>query len=188
MISTGSLPLWNLYGCETDMMIGYHAVPVIVDAYLKGIGDFDAEKALRACVSSADRDDYRGIGLYKKYGYIPYDMEKESLSKTLEYAYDDYCIARMAKKKKRKLRKGFTSVRNHFAIYIIPRLLLCSREIVKVNLSPALRQKTIPNILHREQCMAVFLVCSAGSDGLIGLLGSKDRFAEKARQYVCLCS
>ena len=135
----GSLPLWNLYGCETDMMIGYHAVPVIVDAYLKGIGDFDAEKALQACVSSADRDDYRGIGLYKKYGYIPYDMLMTIIASP-EW---------LKKWGKRKLRKGFTSVRNHFAIYIIPRLLLCSREIVKVNLSPALRQKTIPSILQR---------------------------------------
>ena len=63
-----------LFRSETDMMIGYHAVPVIVDAYLKGIGDFDAEKALEACVDTANLDDYRGIGLYKKLGYIPYNL------------------------------------------------------------------------------------------------------------------
>lgn len=86
------------------MMIGYHSVPVIVDAYLKGIGDFDAKKALEACVATANIDSYRGIGLYKKYGYVPYNVtdqynsENWSLSKTLEYAYDDYCIARMAEK------------------------------------------------------------------------------------------
>lgn len=67
----GALPLWNLYGWETNMMIGYHAVPVIVDAYLKGIGDFNAEKALEACIATANRDDYRGIGDYKKLGYVP---------------------------------------------------------------------------------------------------------------------
>ena len=60
----GRLPLWPLWGAETEMMIGYHAVPVIVDAYLKGIGDFDAEKALEACVASADMDSYRGVGPY----------------------------------------------------------------------------------------------------------------------------
>ncbi|MDL2221970.1 GH92 family glycosyl hydrolase [Parabacteroides sp. OttesenSCG-928-N08] len=93
----GSLPLWNMWASETDMMIGYHAVPVIVDAYLKGIGNFDAEKALEACIISANRDDYHGIGAYKKLGYIPYTEVKEwSMSKTLEYAYDDHCIARMA--------------------------------------------------------------------------------------------
>ncbi|MBR5298074.1 MAG: GH92 family glycosyl hydrolase, partial [Parabacteroides sp.] len=68
---SGALPLWNLYGWETNMMIGYHAIPVIVDAYLKGIGDFDPEKALDACVVTANRDDYQGIGDYKKWGYVP---------------------------------------------------------------------------------------------------------------------
>ena len=96
----GRLPVWNFYGSETDMMIGYHAVPVIADAYLKGIGDFDAEKALAACVATANLDNYRDIGLYKKLGYIPYNVtdsynaENWSLSKTLEYAFDDYCIDR----------------------------------------------------------------------------------------------
>lgn len=93
----GRLPVWNFYGNESDMMIGYHSVPVIVDACLKGIGDFDADKALEACVATANIDDYRGIGLYKKYGYIPYNLEKESLSKTIEYSYDDWCIAQLAK-------------------------------------------------------------------------------------------
>lgn len=104
----GRLPVWNFYGSETDMMIGYHAVPVIVDAYLKGIGDFDADKALAACVATANLDNYRGIGLYKKLGYIPYNVtdhynaENWSLSKTLEYAFDDYCIAEMANKMGKK--------------------------------------------------------------------------------------
>lgn len=93
----GRLPVWTFYGNESDMMIGYHSVPVILDAYNKKIGDFDAEKALEACVATADKDDYRGIGLYKKYGYIPYNLEKESLSKTIEYSYDDWCIAQLAK-------------------------------------------------------------------------------------------
>ena len=66
--------------------------------------DFDAEKALKACVATANLDNYRGIGLYKKLGYIPYNIKDEynadnwSLSKTLEYAFDDYCIAEMARK------------------------------------------------------------------------------------------
>ena len=100
----GRLPVWNFYGSETDMMIGYHAVPVIVDAYLKGIGNFDPKKALEACVATANLDNYRGIGAYKELGYVPfnekdsYNAENWSLSKTLEYAYDDYCIARMAEK------------------------------------------------------------------------------------------
>ncbi|MDO5571795.1 MAG: GH92 family glycosyl hydrolase [Bacteroidales bacterium] len=94
----GMLPVWNFYGNETDMMIGYHSVPVIVDAYLKGVGTFDAKEALAACIATANNDSYRAIGEYKKYGYIPYDKENESVSKTIEYSFDDYCIAVMAEK------------------------------------------------------------------------------------------
>ena len=110
----GRLPVWNFWGSETDMMIGYHAVPVIVDAYLKGIGDFDAEKALEACVATANIDEYRGIGSYKTKGYVPYNVEDKynaenwSLSRTLEYAFDDFCIAEMAKK------MGKTELANEF--------------------------------------------------------------------------
>ena len=110
----GRLPVWNFWGSETDMMIGYHAVPVIVDAYLKGIGDFDAEKALQACVATANIDEYRGIGSYKTKGFIPfnvtdeYNAENWSLSRTLEYAFDDFCIAEMAKK------MGKTELANEF--------------------------------------------------------------------------
>ena len=98
----GRLPVWNMWGSETDMMIGYHSVPVIADAYLKGIKGFDAEKALEACVATANCDEYRGIGFYKKNGYVPYDVtdpynaDNWAMSRTLEYAFDDYCIARMA--------------------------------------------------------------------------------------------
>ena len=98
----GRLPVWNMWGSETDMMIGYHSVPVIADAYLKGFTGFDAEKALAACVATADCDSYRGIGFYKENGYVPYDVtdpynaDNWAMSRTLEYAYDDHCIARMA--------------------------------------------------------------------------------------------
>jgi len=93
----GLLPVWELAGNETNCMIGYHAVPVIVDAYLKGIDGFDAEKAYAAIRSSAEQD-HAGLKYYREYGYIPAEMEGEAISKTLEYAYDDWCIAMMAKK------------------------------------------------------------------------------------------
>ena len=98
----GRLPVWNMWGSETDMMIGYHSVPVIADAYLKGFTGFDAEKALAACVATANSDEYRGIGLYKEKGFVPYDIvdpynaDNWAMSRTLEYAFDDHCIARMA--------------------------------------------------------------------------------------------
>ncbi len=92
----GRLPVWELAGNETECMIGYHSVPVIVDAYMKGLRDFDIEKAYEAMKHSADLDLF-GLRSYKKYGYIPAEDESESVSKTLEYAYDDWCIAQMAK-------------------------------------------------------------------------------------------
>ncbi|MDP1622229.1 MAG: GH92 family glycosyl hydrolase [Bacteroidales bacterium] len=92
----GMLPVWELSGNETGCMIGYHAVPVIADAWLKGIRGYDGEKALNAMKNSAEQD-HLGLKYYKSKGYIPADREGESVSKTLEYAYDDWCIAMMAK-------------------------------------------------------------------------------------------
>ncbi len=92
----GQLPVWELAGNYTGCMIGYHSVPVIVDAWMKGIKGFDAEEAFRAMKHSAMQD-HLGLAAYKKYGYIPSDKESASVSKTLEYAYDDWCIAQMAK-------------------------------------------------------------------------------------------
>jgi predicted alpha-1,2-mannosidase len=92
----GELPVWELSGNETGCMIGYHSVPVIADAYLKGIRGFDADMALEAMRHSAEQD-HLGLADYRSKGFIPGDKEGESVSKTLEYAYDDWCIAQMAK-------------------------------------------------------------------------------------------
>ena len=92
----GIMPIWDLSACYTGCMIGYHAVPVIADAYLKGIKNYDTEKALQAMIHSATRDKL-GLESYKNYGFIPVEKESESVSKTLEYAYDDWTIAQMAK-------------------------------------------------------------------------------------------
>ena len=90
------LPVWTLYGNETNTMTGYHSIPVIVEAYQKGIRDFDAEKAYQA-MKTTMMQNARGLKEYKKYGYIPYTLIEESVTITLEYAYDDWCVAQMAK-------------------------------------------------------------------------------------------
>ena len=92
----GIMPIWDLSGCYTGCMIGYHAVPVIADAYLKGLRDYDVDKAFEAMKHSANQDKL-GLESYKSLGYIPVEFESESVSKTLEYAYDDWTIAQMAK-------------------------------------------------------------------------------------------
>ena len=91
----GRLPVWELWGEETDTMIGYHAVSVIADAMAKGIKGFDYEKAYAAAKHSAELDHF-GLAGYKKRGYISMEDENESVSRTLEYAYNDWCIAQMA--------------------------------------------------------------------------------------------
>ncbi len=93
---SGRLPVWELWGNETDCMIGYHSASVIADAYVKGIRGYDAELALKAMVASAMRDE-PGLNAYRSQGYISSEDQAESVSRTLEYAYDDWCIARMAK-------------------------------------------------------------------------------------------
>lgn len=92
----GVLPVWSFHGLETWCMIGYHAVPVIADAYMKGIRGYDADEALQAMVASANYGPYDGIAAYRELGYVPIDEEGEAASKTLEYAYDDWTIAQMA--------------------------------------------------------------------------------------------
>ena len=91
----GRLPVWELASNETDCMIGYHSVSVIADAMAKGIQGFDYEKAFEASKASAMRD-VLGLEAYKKNGFISIDDDHESVSKTVEYAYDDWCIAQMA--------------------------------------------------------------------------------------------
>lgn len=91
----GLLPIWELAGNYTGCMIGYHSIPVITDAYVKGIRGYDAQKVFKAMLHSANQD-HLGLKSYKSLGYIPADHEAESVSKTLEYAYDDWCISKMA--------------------------------------------------------------------------------------------
>ena len=91
----GLLPVWPLWGSETNCMIGYHAIPVIADAYLKGMPGINMEKLYPAMKKSAMQNDF-GIQYLKVYNYIPFDKDNKSVSKTLEYAFDDWCIAQIA--------------------------------------------------------------------------------------------
>ena len=92
------LPIWSFYGNETWCMIGYHAVSVLADMIVKGIPGFDYERAFEAMKTTAMNPHYDCLPEYDSLGWVPFDREKESVSKTLEYAYDDYCIAQAAKK------------------------------------------------------------------------------------------
>lgn len=97
----GKLPIWHLMGNETNCMVGYSAIPVIADAYFKGFKGFDPELALEAMKASSTRDDF-GMNFMKAKGYIPADKEKESVSKAMEYAISDWCVAQMARQMGKK--------------------------------------------------------------------------------------
>lgn len=92
----GILPVWQFQGIETWCMIGYHAVPVLADAIAKNIPGFDKNAALDAMVASARYAPYGNLGEYMKLGYVPVDHDQEAASKTAEYAFDDWTIARTA--------------------------------------------------------------------------------------------
>lgn len=99
----GQLPIWTLAGMETYQMIGLHSMPLITNCYMNGISSFDTEQALKAMVASATIDTcgfsmgyFVGMKNYKKYGYVPCDLEMEATARTLEYAFDDAAIARFA--------------------------------------------------------------------------------------------
>lgn len=182
----GRLPVWNFQGGETDMMIGYHAVPVIVDAYLKGLGDFDAEKALEACVATANIDSYRGIGLYKTLGYVPYDVvdsynaDNWSMSRTLEYAFDDYCIALMAKSLgKKDIADDFFERSRNFRNVFNPETGFMQPKDSKGNWQPDYSPDDYtPHICESNGWQYLWSV-QHDIPSLITLIGGEDKFASR---------
>ncbi len=96
------LPVWSHHGNENWCMTGYHSLPVIADAWMKGIRGFDGNKALNAMVASASAPWFEGVGDYQRLGWVPDEKQGSSASKTLEYAYDDWTVARMAESLGRK--------------------------------------------------------------------------------------
>ena len=176
----GALPLWNLYGWETDMMIGYHAVPVIVDAYLKGIGDFDPVKVLEACVTTANRDDYRSIGFYKEKGYVASDHENWSMSKTMEYAYDDYCIARMAEAMgEKEIADEFYRRSQNYRNVFNPETSFMQPRDSKGNFIPNYDPEAYIEDICESNGWQYYWSVAHDIDGLIELTGGEARFAER---------
>lgn len=183
----GRLPVWNFQGSETDMMIGYHAVPVIVDAYLKGlVDDTTAERALNACVQTANIDSYRQIGEYKERGYVACDKadgtaaDGWSLSKTLEYAFDDYCIAVMAEKmgKKNVADTFYARSRNYRNVFNPATSFMQPRHYNGEFVTPFNPAEYTEDICESNAWQYLWSV-QHDIDGLITLVGGKERFAQK---------
>lgn len=112
------LPIFPIAGNETMTMLGYHAMPVIANAYAAGVRNYDTDKIFEMMKSTAQRDSFGvwmkrtyGTKNYKKFGYVPSELESGAVSKTLEYAFDDYCVAQMAKMLGKKEDYAFYSKR-----------------------------------------------------------------------------
>ncbi|MDD7886881.1 GH92 family glycosyl hydrolase [Flavivirga sp. 57AJ16] len=177
---TDELPIWSMQGSETNMMIGYHAVPVIVDAYFKGF-DFDSELAFRACKASAMVND-RQIDLYKALGYVPVDGQHEnwSVSKTMEYAYDDWCIAMFAKDlgKQEDYEYFLKRSGNWKNLYNEHNSWLQPKDIKGRFIKPFTPKEYTPHFCESNAWQYYWFV-PHNMDGLINKTGGKERFEQK---------
>ncbi|QQS35377.1 MAG: GH92 family glycosyl hydrolase [Ignavibacteriales bacterium] len=179
---TGLLPVWELTGNETNTMIGYHAIPVIADAILKGFNGFDIELAYDAMKTSAMQDK-SDLNFLRELAYIPADKENESVSKTLEYAYDDYCIAMVAKHLNKKddyeyFMKRATNYKNLFNSTIGFMQGKNEDGTWKFPFDPAFSKHTGHDFTEGNSWQYSWFVPHDVS-GLIKLMGGKEKFNQK---------
>ncbi len=185
----GRLPVWNMWASETDMMIGYHAASVITEAILKGIPGINKQEALAECVKTANMDSYRGIGLYKQLGYVPYDVKEPtlgddwSLSRTLEYAYDDACIAALAKAVgKTAIQKEFGKRAQNYRNVYNPSSTFMQPRDSKGNFQPAYSPDDYTSHICESNGWHYMWSVQHDPEGLIKLVGKK-RFVEKLDSF-----
>ena len=176
----GRLPVWIFEGNETDMMMGYHSVPVLIDAYLKGLTDIDGERLLQAAIESAKQQDF-GIGSYQNLGYVPYEEKSWNVSLTLEYAFDDYAIALLAESLgKPQIAEEFYARAQNYSHHFDPKTGFMRAK----SLSGTFRPDFDPTAYHPED------YCEANAwqysffvphdiEGMIALYGGEASFANK---------
>ncbi|MEI6666529.1 MAG: GH92 family glycosyl hydrolase [Acidobacteriota bacterium] len=182
---SGRLPVWSLWGNETNTMIGYHAVPVVVDAVMKGLTTVDRGEAFEAMKASALHD-ARGLGWLKPpetRGYIPADQEPESVSKLLEYAYDDWCIAQLAAKLERPADRRFFETRAGFYKNVFDASTGFMRGRLadgswRTPFSPRLSQHEHSDYTEGNAWQHTWAVMH-DVGGLMGLMGGPDAFVRK---------
>ncbi len=177
----GMLPVWELSGNETFCMIGYHSVPVIVDAYQKGIRGFDAQLALKAMTDYAESDRF-GLKQYESIGFVSNDNDHESASKTVEYAYDDWCIAQLAnwlgnKELHDKYRLRSQNYKNLFD----PSSMHIRGKVQGFWFSP-FDATEVNNFFTEGNAWHYSFSAQQDIDGLIKLYGGKENFAQKLEE------
>jgi predicted alpha-1,2-mannosidase len=178
----GKLPVWHLMANETNCMVGYSAVPVVVDAYLKGFKGFDANLAFEAVKATAMGDEF-GLKSVKALGFIPADSEVENVSKGMEYAIDDWCIAQMAKKMGKTEDYAYFSKRaQNYQNYFDKRVGFMRGRVSQTEwrtpFSPFASVHMKSDFTEGNAWQYTWLV-PQDVEGLIGLLGGEKRFSQK---------
>ena len=174
----GLLPVWELAANETNTMIGYHSIPVIVDAYFKGIRDFNVEAAYEAMKKSAMQEN-NGLKYYKEMGYIPSDLENESVSKTLEYAYDDWCIAKMAKALGKEMDYNYFIDRAEFFINVFDPSTSLLRAKKNGRWYEPFDPYSVSNNYTEANAWQYSFFVPQDVDGLMKLMGGNQEFISK---------
>jgi predicted alpha-1,2-mannosidase len=178
----GKLPVWHLHANETNCMVGYHAIPVIADAYLKGFRGFDAEKAFEAMKGSA-MSDFRGVDFVKSQGYIPADSQVESVARAMEYAIDDWCIAAMAEALgKTEDAEYFSKRAKYYENYFDPQTRFMRGKMAdgswRTPFSPIASQHNADDYCEGNAWQYLWLV-PQNPEGLIEILGGEAAFLAK---------
>jgi hypothetical protein len=177
----GMLPVWELSGNETFCMVGYHSVPVIVDAYQKGIGGYDTKLMLKAMRSYAESDRF-GLKYYRQYGYISNDKEHESTSKTLDYALDDWCIAQFAKMTGNdSVYRQYIERAQYYKNLFDPSSLHMRGKLQAMWYSP-FDPREINNFFTEGNSWQYSFAAPQDVEGLIQLYGGKEVFASKLNE------
>ena len=176
----GMLPIWSHYANENWCMIGYHATSVIADAMIKNIGDFDHQRALQASVNTASVTYFDGLGDYMDYKYVPDDKSHSSVSKTLEYAYNDWCIFQMAQKVgNKKLEERFNNRSKYYSNVYDPKI-----GFMRPKLSNGKFRKDFdPMDTHGQgfiegNAWNYGLYVPQNINGMINMMGGKKRFSQ----------
>ena len=177
----GMLPVWELSGNETFCMIGYHAVPVIVDAYQKGIRNFDAALALEAMTSYAESNRY-GLEQYRQQGFVGNDFDHESASKTVEYAYDDWCISQFAKwQGNEAVYQQYQQRAQNYKNLFDPRTKHIRGKVHGSWFSP-FHASEVNNFFTEGNSWHYSFTAQQDIDGLIRIYGGREGFLEKMNE------
>lgn len=178
------LPIWSHYANENWCMIGYHSVSVIADAFAKGTTDADLEKVLDACISTSTVPYFNAIGEYMKNGYVSEEGSPYSVSLTLEYAYNDWCIAQLAKKLgKTKVYNEYTKRSEYFRNVYDKQIGFMRPK----HLDGSWREDFDPMDTHGQgfiegNAWNYGLYVPHQIDTMIALMGGKDKFAGQLDQ------